>query len=232
MENLKSKSVWSRIIVYSLFILINFMLVWFYGIPRIQAVDEISKVNEENLLRVEQLVKDKFEIKNNEEKIRELEALTADYEILVPQNLDTPQIVYDFYTYANLYGVTPVYLDFSLPASEGVAEGAETAVETPEENTGITALELGFSAKGTRANMIRFLENIGGITTQKLTVNSISLSSLEAGNMQVDISFMQYVQSSDVSGQPYSNYVFYLDTIGFDDIAALFGETPILPIPE
>ena len=208
------------------------MLFRFYGIPRIQALDEVSKTNEENLLRVEQLVKDQFEIKNNEADITELKALTADYEILVPKDLDTPQIVYDFYTYSNLYGVTPEYLDFSLPEDKELAEGAETSAEVPEGAMGITELELSFSAKGTHANMIRFLENIGGITAQQLNVNSISLTSLDAGNLQVDISFMQYVQSSGVSKEPYKNYVFYLDTIGFEDIAALFGETPILPVPE
>jgi len=231
MDRLKNQTFQFKVLLVLIFILLNLALVYFVALPGLGSVDEIATGHDEKLLRVELMLANERTIGEKEANIELLKVEVEGFDDMVPDYVDYPQVIYDFYTYSLNYDVSPLYLSFSdaaiieVPVVEGekTTEGEQsTDVEDKEI---ISTLTLNYSAMGSAENIVLFLKELEKISSLALTVDNVSLYETEEGQLGVDVTFIQYVRGLKASETPYEEYSFYVDSVGFKDIAALFGNS-------
>ncbi|MFH5836233.1 hypothetical protein ACHAL6_09175 [Proteiniclasticum sp. C24MP] len=223
MERLKNETFQIKLLIVLLFLLLNIALIFFVGIPRISSVDDVAMEHDEKLLRVELMLANERAIDEKETRIELLKAEVEGFEEMVPDHVDYPQVIHDFYTYSLDQEVEPLYLSFSdaaLIEETGETEEDENMVE--EEKDILSALTLNFTARGSSAKIMKFLEDLDDISPLALTVDNVSLYNSEDGALRADVTFRQYVRGLASSDIPYEEYSFYVDSVGFSDLASLF----------
>ncbi|MBO1266025.1 hypothetical protein J3A84_13385 [Proteiniclasticum sp. SCR006] len=231
MERLKNETFQIKLLIVLIFILINIALIFFIGIPRIRSVDDVAMEHNEKLLRVELMLANERVIDEKEAEIKNLRMEVEGFEDMVPDYIDYPQVIHDFNIYSLENEVAPQYLSFSdaVVYEEEVMEKPEE--EHMEENL-LSTLTLNFSASGTSEKIIRFLQNLDDISSLALAVENVTLYHNEENQLNVDITFRQYVRGLEASGKPYEEYSFYLDSIGFENLSSLFTSSDAGQISE
>lgn len=170
---------------------------------------------------------------------------------LAPFNIDTPQLIYDFYTYCKKYNVIGENLTFQLlPSGNTTSQGVNVApstVNTPspqvnntisaikKDNFQLASLSININVSGAKTNIELFLKNLDHITSRKLNVANITLtmkSSSQAVNnkliltkgdtIEAQITFNQYVQSDEKKHLIYKKYNFYNSKTGYGTISDMF----------
>lgn len=237
MDRLKNQTFQAKVLLVLIFILLNLALVHFVALPGIGSVDEIATGHNDKLLRVELMLANERTINEKEANIELLKVEVDGFEDMVPDYVDYPQVIYDFYTYTLKYEVSPLYLSFSdaaiieVPLADGEQAEESKPVTNAEDKEIISTLTLNYSAMGSAENIVRFLRELEEISPLALTVDNVSLYDTEDGQLGVDVTFIQYVRGLKASDTPYEEYSFYVDSVGFEDIAALFGSSASVPAP-
>jgi len=192
-------------------------------------VEELSLKHEAELQKVELMLTNERVIEEKTQEIARMEKEIEGFDEMVPDHIDTPQVVYDFYTYSVDHQVTPTYLSFSEPVLLETApppvEGASTVPAEGKKDELISTLSLNFTAQGKHGDMIRFLADLEKISELELTIENIDMYNTEDNLMEVVINFRQYVRGLDASDLPYADYTFFEDSTGYDDLESIFGKT-------
>lgn len=226
MERLRNRTFQMKLGLYIFFFLLNVALIWFLGIPRIGSVEELSLQHEAELLKVELMLANERTIEEKTLEIAQMEKQINGFDERVPDHIDTPQVVFDFYSYSMDNQVIPTYLSFSEPLLLETApppvEGASTEAPAKKNDELISTISLNFSARGKHEDMMGFLDGLEGISDLELTVENVDMHNTEDGLLEVVINFKQYVRGLGASEQYYTEYAFYEDNIGFDDLTSLF----------
>ncbi len=231
MERFKNQTFQVKLLVALLFLLLNVALITLVGIPGIKSVDGVAAAHNEKLQRVEQMLANEKIIEEKKANIEILGEQVASFEQQVPDNIDYPQVVYDFYTYSKALDMNPLNLTFSeavsleIPVVDG--ENPEATAEEDSDNGAISTLSLNYTTTGTPQNIVRFLEDLDSISPLALTIDHLMIYEMENGELGVEINFRQYVRGLEDSNIPYTEYTFFQDTVGYDDVASLFKSSAV-----
>lgn len=235
MDRLKNETFQMKLLIVLIFILINIALIFYVGIPGIHSVDDVAMEHNEKLLRVELMLANERVILEKEAEIENLRMEVEGFEEMVPDYIDYSQVIYDFYIYSLEHEVAPQYLSFSdavvYEESDDEEELEKIQEESNEGNT-LSTLSLNFSASGSSEKIMRFLQNLDDISPLVLTVDNVTLYHSEDSQLVADITFRQYVRGLAASEKPYEEYSFYIDSVGFEDLASLFAVSDTEQISE
>lgn len=205
-----------RASIFAFFIAINVFLVSFFGVPRIQALDKLSKASEANRMLAGQLEADTLAAKALEKKIEGYEKTISNLSVILTDNLDTARLVYDFYMFSGIRGIDPIHIAFD--------EVKEMDGKSEAEKTQASRVLISFTAEGMAGDIISFLEDADKITEQNITVDSIRLEGAAEGRIHAEIGFITYVRNPLPPETRYDDYEFHLDNIGHGDLGSMFGE--------
>lgn len=232
-------------LIYIFFIGANYLLFSYYVLPLIQDAKAKTDKYDPSIEQLESLLRDKKMIKQIEQEIDDLNKKVENYDQSVPTDIDTPQLIYDFYKYCNKYSITGKTITFELNEisnndedSEIVEEIKKDVEETKrvkiknknqevskeaENNSNYLELEIKLSIRGDKKNVIKSLYHLDTITQRKITVKNISLEpELNSNFIQGLIVFNQYIQANKERPTKNKEYVFYNEPNGFNNISDMF----------
>lgn len=237
---MKKEKVEQIILMILVFCGLNYMLYSFYFKGQFeQLTAEKNKYNNAKD-KVTELRFKKVQVNN---LIEENEKLKSDHEKLdelIPAALDTPQIIYDFYTACKKYSVTGENLEFKRVIQEGTQiaqEGNEASANNSETvSQGYEIIEIKLSFSGKKSKVEEFIKKLDKITSSKLDVQRIAIAAKlpEAADLsdtanqiadeilEGEVTFAQYIQKSETDGTASVEYDFYNVSLGFDKIADMF----------
>ncbi|WP_058952988.1 type 4a pilus biogenesis protein PilO [Clostridium tyrobutyricum] len=178
------------------------------------------------------------------EEIKTLKQKTAVLDTMAPKNVNTPQLIYDFYTNCKKFGITGRSISFQLLNSQS--------------GNSFHTLTINLKISGNREKIESFIKNLDGITDRKINVKSITIyipdyentskyDDSSTGNDSIniwnnadsrdinsaenskasnivggEIVFYEYIQGNGNSKYP-DNYVFYdSEKEGLNSIADMF----------
>lgn len=213
---------------------INYGVYSLYLTPQYEKISD-AKIKYENakikLADLKNKSKQWQSLKEENEKLKES---TANLDVMAPKDIDTPRLIYDFYQACNKFGITGEDVSFQL-ASEKTSDNNKASGSTNQELQ-LLNLSITLTISGESNKVEEFLKNINTITSRKLNVKSISLSTKDVKSMtsvrtqviksqylSAAIVFTQYIQVDGLSNGSARSYDFYDQKVGFDNISDIFG---------
>ena len=208
--------------------IINYAFYNFYLEGRLKVLKEKKEIYVQSKSNLEYIKNESEHSSDIKERINKLNAQSSAVDVQIPEYIDTPQLVYDFYTACKNYKVQGEKISFQLDRSSKNS-GENSASEESGQNTGtidardteksgatntaassaepaingLAKLTIQLSLSGSRDDMDNFIRHLNNITKRKLNVNSINLSyssASSADSISAVIIFNQYVQT-DSSGK-------------------------------
>lgn len=170
----------------------------------------IDKENE-----LEELIKIKNNIKNVKNENEALKKSIEELDKLIAKEIDTPQLVYDFYKSCKDYGIDGEEVEFSL-SQEGFLEDEKETSEVKEKKVrkkegeleeDIIRLEILLKVNGEKNNIEKYIKSLDKITKRKLNVKSIKLSSMDEENNELSSVDLENNLSPESIGIIRSNYI-------------------------
>lgn len=171
------------LLIFLIFIGINYALYQFFFLPSLKSL----KLKEKEYVNKHEKLKSLINEKNNYEALKnEIDRLKSDTEELdaiAPHTIDTPQLVYDFYTACKKYGIKGEDLTFELEnqiQSKNKSNQTNSIKNNSGSNdskvSGVLKLAITLNASGNKNSIENFIRNLDDITKRKLNVKSISIS--------------------------------------------------------
>lgn len=149
-------------------------------------------------------------------QINKLKSQASAVDEKIPEYIDTPQLVYDFYTSCRNYKVQGESISFQLPGGNKNSNGQKSTGNNSSSISGLKTLAIQLNLTGSKENIEYFIKNLNNITKRKINVNSISLnfSGASSDDLSAVIIFNQYVQTDNrgnlnIPADTASEYSFY-----------------------
>lgn len=221
---------------------LNYLVYQYIFLPKYNDLKAIKTeyTNKENKLEELVIIKTNIEKVKSENQV--LKKSIEEIDKLIATEIDTPQLVYDFYESCKKYSIQGEEVKFFLGSKESSKDGEEVEKKEEEnEKENIVRLEILLKVNGEKNNIENYIRNLDKITKRRLNVNNIRLSSKEvedgstASNepnesitlirsdyIEAEIGFYHYLRLSDEEMKEIQKYDFYPNTIGFDSIPAMF----------
>ncbi|MBC2579951.1 hypothetical protein [Clostridium sp. DJ247] len=225
------------ILIVIIFIGINYVIYTYFITSQL---DNIKTQKNKYLAQKQKLNDIKLKKQSIDKKKKDLEKLkkeTADFDNVVPTEINTPQLIYDFYTGCKLFGIVGQNLTFQLldnntDPNKSPNTNSSANNNTNTNNTNSTdnkskqpsgkfyTLTVNLKVLGDKENVENFIKNLGVITKRKLNVKNITISSSENNNTSketsngVDIQSDTKAQSQPSTNKLSSSYTkknFYID---------------------
>lgn len=216
----------NRSIVIFLIIIIalplNYLLYQYIFLPKYSELKSVEEDYKKKESKLEELIKIKGSIDKEKEENQVLKKEAEEIEKLIAREIDTPQLVYDFYKSCQDYDISGEEVKFSLAELE------------PGKEEDITTLEIILKVNGEKSKIEKYIKSLDKITQRKLNVKSIRLSSrglggeneglllLRGNNIESEITFYHYMKLTNEEVNKLKEYKFYPNIIGFDSIPAMF----------
>lgn len=138
-----------------------------------QVLDKINKI-EESEKKLEKLISDNEKLKSNSETL----------DSMAPKQIDTPQLVYDFYTSCAQYNIKGEELDFDLGEKDDQEKTAEDKKDQgdkkEDKQSNFQKLTIDLKVSGNRNDIEQYIRNLQGITKRQLNIKSIKILTSEA----------------------------------------------------
>ncbi|MEY7999868.1 type 4a pilus biogenesis protein PilO [Clostridium sp. Mt-5] len=226
------------ILIAILFIGFNYIIYNYFTSNKLKEIDKAKStyISREDKLKNLKTVKKSIEGKR--EELKKLKQETSVFDSMVPSQIDTPQLIYDFYNKCKLSGVNGQKISFQL-----LKENNDN-----KSNGNFHTLIIDLQISGSKAGVENFIKNLSSTTRRKLNVKSISITSKgenenqeESSNTDTsalggdgstkpedelfsEIIFYQYIQGDGSSKvETPDNYVFYDSRKqGFNSISDMF----------
>lgn len=123
-------------------------------------------------------------IKQRKKEIEKLKKETINFNRNVPTKVNTPQLIYDFYTACQKYKVTGESISFQLLDNED--NGSSQSNDEGLSNTNVYALTITLKVTGYKIDIETFIKNLNSITERRLNVKSIKLAALDLEDRNED----------------------------------------------
>lgn len=173
------------ILICLLAFIANYSIYTYYINPRLQKIIDLKKSYEQKLNKLNSLEKEKASIHSLKENVSNLKVESEKLDDMAPREIDTPKLIYDFYNFCRLYGVTGDSIKFQLEATsetENNNENTDTNNNNNSEKNSdlvLVSLTIDLSIKGNKQNIGNMLNNLNSITDRKLNVKNIVLAPAE-----------------------------------------------------
>lgn len=195
------------ILIIIIFIGTNYAIYELFMVPRLNEVENVKKIYEQNQKKLVDAYKKKTTLNNLKKDNEQMKEKISQLDNLTVKSMDTPQLVYDFYTACKKYGIKGNSVNFVVDTSvqtnsnnvnsnntqnntnsnsngsSSVNEGGDTnsqqSNDNSNENGGLTKLTITLKVEGNKDKVDKFLRNLSSITSFKLTVISINIQAIE-----------------------------------------------------
>lgn len=232
------------ILIAILFIGFNYVIYTYFITYKLDTVKQAKNKYALKTKELNSLKAKKKSIETKQQELKKLRQETSSFNSMVPTQIDTPQLIYDFYNGCKSFGVNGQNISFELLNGDSSSNSSD-----------FHTLIIDLKITGNKANIENFMRNLNTVTKRKLNVKSITIGSsddeevnndelkssdeevsTDNSNKSVDnvkkngdelpgeIIFYQYVQGSGSSNTKVpNNYVFYdSQKQGFNSIADMF----------
>lgn len=210
------------ILMLLVFFAVNYAAYIFYLQPKFQYYNQTENEYRSMKSKLKLLQEKEAQIEDlrGQAKIYQ-DKLTA-LDVIIPRDLNTPQLIYDFYVSTKNFNIQGESINFQLRASEPGSNTSEA-----ENSSSFIELLISLRVFGTREYIENYIRNLNNITARKLTVDNIVLSAQEGDinserKISAEINFVQYLELDDTNRNLIRKYDFYDKKIGFDSIADMF----------
>ncbi|AGY76856.1 type 4a pilus biogenesis protein PilO [Clostridium autoethanogenum] len=232
------------ILIAILFIGFNYVIYTYYITYKLDTVKQAKNKYSLKTKELNSLKAKKKSIETKQQELKKLRQETSSFDSMVPTQIDTPQLIYDFYNGCKSFGVNGENISFELLNGD-----------SSSSSNNFHTLIIDLKITGNKANIENFMRNLNTVTKRKLNVKSITIGSsddeevnngeLKSSDKEVstdnsnkpvdnakkngdelpgEIIFYQYVQGSGNSNTKVPNsYIFYnSQKQGFNSIADMF----------
>ncbi|MCJ7690717.1 MAG: hypothetical protein MUO60_15575, partial [Clostridiaceae bacterium] len=167
------------------------------------------------------------------------------------KDINTPQLIFDFYSSCKEHGIKGENLVFQLSdgdinvdetdknQTEVVTEGVTTEnttedISMAEATTSLLKLTIDLKVSGDKDKVEDYIRSLNTLTSRKINVKSINLEATVAetitgeatgeitNQLTADIIFNQYIVSNDEEITRLNDYSFYDENIGYSNFADMF----------
>ena len=193
------------VLILLLFIGANYLIYHYYLVPlQNKLVLEKKKYTQALALGNETNSKNN-KLKQLQQTQEKLKNDSATLETLTVKEIDTPQLIYDFYNSCKKYGITGDDVSFDL---NGTADQSQSSNTVSQQNTNqqtgnnsqntnnasdksksgnkLLKLSITLNVNGDNDNMENYIRNLNTITNRKLNVKSIELKSIGTQNVSIN----------------------------------------------
>lgn len=205
---MNKKKIGTIIAIVIVFVMINGVTYKLYAIPKIVALNSQKKDYDVKKKKADDLIIKKNSIEKIEDEISKLQDETKDIDQLVPYTVDTPQLIYGFYTACKKYNLVGKTISFEInsdttgatsetgtadttgttgttsttdPTNAAANTTASTTASTTKDSK-FTKLEIKLTVVGKSADLVKFLDNIDSITERRINVKNIKITAFVEEN--------------------------------------------------
>jgi type IV pilus assembly protein PilO len=210
------------ILILLIFFAVNYAVYIFYLQPKFQYYSQAENEYRSMKSKLKLLQEKEAQIEDLKGQAKIYQDKLDALDVIIPRDLNTPQLIYDFYVSTKNFNIQGESINFQLRASEPGSNTAEA-----ENSSSFIELLISLRVFGTRGYIENYIRNLNNITDRKLTVDNIVLSAQEEDTnnerkLSAEINFVQYLEPDDTNRALIRKYEFYDKKIGFDSIADMF----------
>lgn len=118
-------------------------------------------------------------IKQRKKEIEKLKKDTASFSSKIPSRVNTPELIYNFYTACQKYKVIGDSVSFQLLDNSKV-DKADKGENEILSNANVNTLTINLKVTGHKIDIETFIKNLNTITKRKLNIKSIALATLDS----------------------------------------------------
>lgn len=176
------------ILICLLAFIANYSVYTYYVAPQLGKIESLKKTYEQKVNKLNLLQKEKARIDSLKKNVAELKVESEKLDTMAPREIDTPKLIYDFYNFCKLYGVTGESVKFQLQegSQPQSANGKESTKKSTTNNNSVKnsnltliSFTIDLSVKGNKGNIGNMLNNLNTITDRKLNVKNIVLATAD-----------------------------------------------------
>lgn len=203
---MNKKKIGIIIAIVIVFAMINGVTYKLYAMPKIATLNSQKKDYDVKKKKADDLIIKKNSIAKIEDEIIKLKDETKDIDQLVPYSVDTPQLIYGFYTACKKYNLVGKTISFEInsnttgaTSTTGTASTTGTTAttattdktsttdaaatkDTATKDSKFTKLEIKLTVVGKSADLVKFLDNIDSITERRINVKNIKITAFVEDN--------------------------------------------------
>lgn len=182
--------------------LVNYIIYYYIVDNRLYSLRQ----KQNKYIELEEKINNLVQLSNKEQQLKKeidlLSEQTRSIEKNIPYNIDTPQLLYDFYNYCKNHNVKGDNIEFQLDNTQNNTESNENitnslAINTSNQNSNLTVNNVSHNNKtesnkleikklniilrvySPRNQLDEFLKDLDKVTQRKLNISSIKISSGE-----------------------------------------------------
>lgn len=200
------------LLIFLIFFLANYLLYIRIISLKIDNLNSSKMKYAENEERIEKYIQSKGKLDKIEAEIEELSEKTAQLNKLTVYNIDTPQLIYEFYNYCNEYGVYGDIIEFQLKENSDSSNNQTDQTSNTLNNTNandtqnetnkssqislkgnneiqgekLLKLSIDLSVYCTPAKLDAYLGNLNKITSRMLNVEVIDIVKVSENNDMIN----------------------------------------------
>jgi len=187
------------LLIILVFIGINYYMYGSLVQPSFENALSIKKDYLKKKEKVDYLSMQKNNIESVKQQIEDFKSKDTAFDKQVPHNLDSPQLIYDFYTICKKYGVNGNIVTFELPSDKEKStqlpqKSGEKTEPLQSEAISMKKSSITFEISGDKDKVQNLLNNLSSITERKINLKMISLSNTQNGVI-AKLSLYNYLQS-------------------------------------
>lgn len=118
-------------------------------------------------------------IKQRKKEIEKFKKDTASFSSKIPSRVNTPELIYNFYTACQKYKVIGDSVSFQLLDNSEV-DKADKGENEILSNANVNTLTINLKVTGHKIDIETFIKNLNTITKRKLNIKSIALATLDS----------------------------------------------------
>lgn len=198
-----------------LFIILNVLIFNLYLSKRFVLVKESRVKYVEKKKRIEKYIEDEKKLPAYQKEVNKLKEGSIEILNMTSYNIDTPQLIYDFYNYCKKYGARGESITFKIDPRTGM-----DLIEKSNSKEKVLKFRIELNAVANKNVVDNFIDNFDKITKRTLALEEIDITS-SGEQEKLNISFSQYILFDGEGHELPDSYSFYDVQIGFDSIAKM-----------
>ena len=225
------------ILIAILFIGLNYVIYTYFIVYKLDTVKQAKSKYVLKTKKLNSLKAKKKSIETKQHELKKLKEETSSFDSMVPTQIDTPQLIYDFYKGCKSFGVNGQNISFELLNGDNSSNNSN--------NNNFHTLIIDLKITGNKANIENFIRNVKSITIGSSDEEEADNDELKSSDDEVntdninksvdnskkngdelpgEIVFYQYVQGSgNINTKVPNDYIFYdSQKQGFNSIADMF----------
>lgn len=168
-----------------IFIGINYATYTYFISQKMKSVEAFKNNYITQAEKLSEMEVKKETIKQRKKEIEKLKKDTSSFSSKIPAKVNTPELIYDFYTSCQKYNVIGDSVSFQLLEDSEVNNNDKSDNEDLS-NANVYTLAINLKVTGHKIDMETFIKNLNNITKRKLNIKSIALATLDLEDKDED----------------------------------------------